>query len=102
MPQRVKSRRQPLLGAIRLAKSCGSGVRHRTDNALHHLASSHGMQKHLQELDPGFYRETRLHIARVELEQLRQDRSAPADIERRSKVPLGISRSGDAMTARNR
>jgi hypothetical protein len=60
------------------------------------------MQKLLLELDPDFYRETRLHIARVELEQLRQDHSAFADIERRSKIPLGISRLGEAMTARNR
>jgi DNA replication initiation complex subunit (GINS family) len=60
------------------------------------------MQQLLQQLDPDFYRETRLHIARVELEQLRQDRSAFADIERRSKIPLGIFRLGDVMTARNR
>jgi hypothetical protein len=30
------------------------------------------MQELLQELDPDFYREARLHIARVELEQLRR------------------------------
>ena len=60
------------------------------------------MQDLLQELDPDFYRATRLHIARVELEQLRQDRSAFADIERRSKIPLGSSCSADALTARDR
>jgi hypothetical protein len=60
------------------------------------------MQKLLQELDPDFYRATRLHIARVELEQLRQNRSVFADIERRSKIPLGMSRLGNVMTARNR
>jgi DNA replication initiation complex subunit (GINS family) len=47
------------------------------------------MQQLLQQLDPDFYRETRLHIARVELEQLRRERSAFADIERRSKISLG-------------
>ena len=46
------------------------------------------MQKLLQELDPDFYREARLHIARLELEQLRRERSAFADIERRAKIPL--------------
>jgi hypothetical protein len=60
------------------------------------------MQKLPRELDPDFYRETRLRIVRVELEQLRQDRSAFADIERRSKIPLGISRLGEAMPGRNR
>jgi hypothetical protein len=78
-------------------------VRHRTDNAQQHLAFCRPyMPELLQELDPDFYRETRLHIARVELEQLRQDGSAFAEIERRSKIPLGISRLGDVMTARNR
>jgi DNA replication initiation complex subunit (GINS family) len=46
------------------------------------------MQELLQELDPDFYREARLHIARVELKQLRRERSAVADIERRAKIPL--------------
>jgi hypothetical protein len=60
------------------------------------------MQELLQKLDPDFYREARLHIARVELEQLRRERSAFADIERRVKIPLGKSRSPVALTARNR
>jgi hypothetical protein len=61
------------------------------------------MQQLLQQLDPDFYRETRLHIARGELEQLRRERSAlDADIERRSKISLGASRSGDAVTAHHR
>ena len=46
-----------------------------------------GMQELLLRLDPDFYREARLHIARVELEQLRRERSAFADIERRVKIP---------------
>ena len=60
------------------------------------------MEELLQELDPDFYREARRHIARIQLEQIRRERSAFTDIERRSKIPLGASRSGDAMTARNR
>jgi DNA replication initiation complex subunit (GINS family) len=60
------------------------------------------MRELLQELDPDFYREARLHIARVELKQLRRERSAFADIERTAKIPLVKSRSPDAITASNR
>jgi len=60
------------------------------------------MRELLQELDPDFYREARLHIARVELKQLRRERSAFADIERRANISLVKSRSPDAIAARNR
>ncbi len=60
------------------------------------------MEELLQELDPDFYREARLHIARVELEQLRRERGAFADIERRAKIPLAKSRYADPIRARNR
>ncbi len=45
----------------------------------------------LQELDPDFYREARLHLAYLELQQLRRERAALADIERRAQIPLGAS-----------
>jgi hypothetical protein len=54
----------------------------------------HRMHDLLQELDPDFYREARLHLARIELEQLRRERAELADIERRCKIPLGSSRCG--------
>ncbi len=60
------------------------------------------MKELLQQLDPDFYREARLHIAHIELEQLLRERKALADIERRSKIPLGTSRPAAAITARNR
>lgn len=47
------------------------------------------MSELLQRLDPDFYREVRLAVARVELEHLRRQRPALADIERRAKIPLG-------------
>lgn len=55
----------------------------------------------LQELEPDFYREARLHLARIELEQLRRERAALADIEKRAKMPLGTSCAADAIAARN-
>jgi len=55
-----------------------------------------------QELDPDFYREALLHIARLTAERLLRERSALADIERRAKIPLGASRSPDAITASER
>ncbi len=42
-----------------------------------------------QQLDPDFYREVLLHIARLEVERLLRERSALDDIERRAKTPSG-------------
>jgi hypothetical protein len=56
------------------------------------------MQELLQQVDPDYYRSARLLIVRAELEQLRQERSALADVERRSKVPLEMSRSADSCS----
>jgi hypothetical protein len=55
-----------------------------------------------QELDPDFYREALLHIERLTAERLLRERSALSDIERRAKIPLGASRSPDAITASDR
>jgi hypothetical protein len=55
-----------------------------------------------QELDLEFYREARLHIARLTAERLLRERSALGDIERRAKIPLGASRSPGAITASDR
>jgi hypothetical protein len=49
------------------------------------------MQDLLRQLDPDYYRAALLLIARTELEQLRQERSACGRVERSSKVPLGTS-----------
>ena len=46
------------------------------------------MQELLQQIDLDYYRSAQLLIVRAELEQLRQGRSALADVERRSKIPL--------------
>lgn len=45
------------------------------------------MQELLQQIDPDYYREARLHIARAELERLRQGCSADVEI----KFPSGTS-----------
>jgi hypothetical protein len=44
-----------------------------------------------EQLDPDFYREALLHIARLTADRLLQERSALADLERRAKIPLGAS-----------
>ena len=44
-----------------------------------------------QDLDPDFYREALLHIARLTAARLLRERSALADVERRAKIPLGAS-----------
>jgi hypothetical protein len=44
-----------------------------------------------EQLDPDFYREALLHIARLTADRLLRERSALADIERRAKIPLGAS-----------
>jgi hypothetical protein len=54
-----------------------------------------------QQLDPDFYREALLHIARLAAERLLQERGTSADIERRSKIPLGTSRPLDAIPAKS-
>jgi hypothetical protein len=51
------------------------------------------MKEVLQEIDRDYYRAVRLLIVRAELEQLRQ---WPVDVERRSKIPLKMSRSPDS------
>lgn len=52
-----------------------------------------------ERLDPDFYREALLHIARLTAARLLRERSASADIERRAKIPLGPSHIPDAITA---
>jgi hypothetical protein len=49
------------------------------------------MQDLLQQLDLDYYRSALLHVARAELERLRQERSAGTDVERWSKSPFGAS-----------
>jgi hypothetical protein len=49
-----------------------------------------------QQLGPDFYREARLHIARLEAGRLCRERLI-ADIERRAKIPLGASCAADAI-----
>jgi hypothetical protein len=44
-----------------------------------------------EQLDPDFYREALLHIARLTADRLLRERSALADIERRAQIPLGAS-----------
>ena len=44
-----------------------------------------------EQLDPDFYREALLHIARLTADQLLRERSVLGDIERRAKIPLGAS-----------
>jgi hypothetical protein len=51
------------------------------------------MKELLQEIDPDYYRFVQLLIARAELKQSRQWR---ADVKRRSKIPLGMSRTPDS------
>jgi len=56
------------------------------------------MRELLQQIDPDYYRSARLLIVRADLEQLRHGRSAFVDIERQSKIPLGMSRSPDSCS----
>jgi hypothetical protein len=55
------------------------------------------MQELLHQIDSDYYRSARLLIVRAELEQLRRRRSAMADIDKRSKIPLGMSRLPEAL-----
>jgi hypothetical protein len=48
------------------------------------------MKNLLRQTDPDYYRYVQLLIAHAELEQLRQWR---IDVERRSQIPLGMSRA---------
>ena len=50
-----------------------------------------------QQLGPDFYREARLHIARLEAERLCRERLTLGDIERMAKIPLGASCSPNAI-----
>jgi hypothetical protein len=56
------------------------------------------MKDLLRRIDPEYYRETQLRIARAQLEKLLREREVFADVERRSKIPLGTVPSADAMT----
>jgi hypothetical protein len=48
------------------------------------------MKELLQQIDPDYYRFVQLLIAHAELKQVRQWH---LDVEKRSKIPLGMSRS---------
>jgi hypothetical protein len=50
-----------------------------------------------RQLDPDFYREAQLHIARLEAGRLCRQRLTLADIERRAKIPLGASCAPDTI-----
>lgn len=53
------------------------------------------MQELLHQIDTDYYRAAQLLIVHAELEQLRRRRSSMADVERRSKIPLGMPRPPD-------
>jgi hypothetical protein len=53
----------------------------------------------LQKRDLDDYRSVLLLVARAELERLRRERSTCADVEGRSKLPLGTSRSADSAVS---
>jgi len=55
------------------------------------------MQELLHQIDSDYYRSARLLIVRAELEQLRHRRWAMVEMDRRSKIPLGMSRSPEAL-----
>jgi hypothetical protein len=54
------------------------------------------MKELLQQIDSDYYRSARLLIVRAEFEQLRQRPSEFIDVERRSNIPLGMSRSPES------
>ena len=58
------------------------------------------MHELLRDIDPDHYRKVRLHIVRLELEQLRRERLAWGNVDTGSPISLGISRF-DGLTARN-
>jgi hypothetical protein len=53
-----------------------------------------------EQVDPDFYREALLHIARLTADRLLRERSALADIDRRAKIPIAASHSPDDVTVR--
>jgi hypothetical protein len=57
------------------------------------------MQDLLQQLDIDYYRSALLHVARAELERLRQERSAGTEDEGWSKSPFGASRKAGRPTS---
>jgi hypothetical protein len=59
------------------------------------------MQELLQQIDLDYYRSARLLIVHAELEQLRQERSASADAERRQR-PRTDNESGDVGVSTRR
>jgi hypothetical protein len=54
------------------------------------------MKEPLQQIDPDYYRFVQLLIAEADIRQLRQWR---VDVQRRSKIPLGMSRAPDKSRA---
>jgi hypothetical protein len=56
------------------------------------------MQELLQQIDLDYYRSARLLIAHAELEQLRQVRSASADVERRRRGSVDVDSTSNRAT----
>jgi hypothetical protein len=59
----------------------------------------HVMQDLLQRLDLDYYRSALLLVARAELERLRQERAASADVQARGELPLSTSCSADSAVS---
>jgi hypothetical protein len=57
------------------------------------------MQELLQQLDLDYYRSALLHVARAELEHLRQERSEGTDVEGWSKFPSGASTTAEGAAS---
>jgi hypothetical protein len=57
------------------------------------------MQNLLQQLDLDYYRSALLHVARAELERLRQERSPRTDIERWSRPPFSASPAAEGAAS---
>jgi hypothetical protein len=54
------------------------------------------MQELLQRIDPDYYREVLLLVARTELRQLRQGLSSVTDVKRHSKITRGAPGPADS------
>ena len=57
------------------------------------------MQDLLQQLDLDYYRSARLHVARAELERLRQERSEGTIVETWRKFPFGASTTAEGAAS---
>jgi hypothetical protein len=57
------------------------------------------MRDHLQQLDLDYYRSALLHVARAELERLRQERATGTDVEKWCKSPFGASPMAEGAAA---